>query len=104
LYSGSCEFKSLDEHFFFLWFFLRNFFFQESAKILSSNKIQAQKHQNWSKFHLNLQKEPKILYDGYSTNFFLEIENTKNERRTPNQPIKIYSISSSFAIFNDLKT
>jgi hypothetical protein len=26
--------------------------------------IQAQKHQNWSKFHLKLQKEPKISMMG----------------------------------------
>jgi hypothetical protein len=47
--------------------------------------IQAQKHLNWSKFHLKLQKEPKISMMGTRRNFLKNFENTKNGRRTPNQ-------------------
>jgi hypothetical protein len=66
--------------------------------------IQAQKHQNWSKSHLKLQKEPNISMMCTRRNLFLKFENTKNGRKAPNQAIKIFflSISSKFAIFDEL--
>jgi hypothetical protein len=49
------------------------------------------------KFSPKTVKEAKNLYDGYPTDFFRILKKLK-------MGIEIYSISSSFTIFNDLKT
>jgi hypothetical protein len=46
--------------------------------------IQAQKHQNWSKFYLKLQKEQKISMMRAPQIFFFNFENTKNGCRAAN--------------------
>jgi hypothetical protein len=52
--------------------------------------IQAQKHQNWSKYHLKLQKDPNISVMCTRRNLFLKFENTKIEHKAPNQAVKLF--------------
>jgi hypothetical protein len=50
-------------------------------------------------------EKAKNFDEGYLPEFFQDFEKSKKGRRLPNQPNqnKIYSISSSFSIFNELK-
>jgi hypothetical protein len=63
--------------------------------------IQAQKHQNWSKFHLKLQEESKFSMLCTWRNFFRisKILNVHVEQSSQVNQNKIYSISSSFVVF-----
>jgi hypothetical protein len=51
-------------------------------------------------------KKAEFLLRTYPTEYFLNFESTKNRRKAPKstKQNQIYSISSRFTIFNDLKT
>jgi hypothetical protein len=60
LYLGGREFKSFGDHFFFQFKIGFSGTFRNKGLNFSFYMIQAQKHQNLSKLHLKLQKEPKL--------------------------------------------